>query len=76
MWAMRCDGTGRDYRTIDASDALEGVFMRIAESQEYAIPVTEAGRLVGLLTLDNLAEFFMLHTALEQSRQPKRPQAA
>jgi Zn-dependent protease/CBS domain-containing protein len=66
----------RDYRTIDASDSLEGVFMRIAESQEYAIPVTEGGRLVGLLTSDNVAEFFMLQTALEQSRQNKQPRAA
>jgi len=66
----------RDYRTIDASDPVEGVFMRIAESREYAIPVTEAGRLVGLLTSDNLAEFFMLRTAIEQSRQPKQPHAA
>ena len=31
---------------------------------------------VGLLTSDNLAEFFMLQTALEQSRQHKQPQAA
>jgi hypothetical protein len=66
----------RDYRTIEPSDPLEGVFMRIAESQEYAIPVTEGGRLVGLLTSDNLAEYFMLYTALEQSRQQKQPQAA
>jgi len=70
------DAMRRDYRTIDASDPLEGVFTRIAESQEYAIPVTEAGRLVGLLTSDNVAEFFMLQMALEQSRQHKQAQAA
>jgi Zn-dependent protease/CBS domain-containing protein len=70
------DAMRRDYRTIDASEPLEGVFMRIAESQEYAMPVTQAGRLVGLLTSDNLAEFFMLHTALEQSRRHKQSQAA
>jgi Zn-dependent protease len=70
------DAMRRDYRTVDASDPLEGVFMRITESQEYAIPVTQAGRLVGLLTSENVAEFFMLHTALEQSRQNKQPQAA
>ena len=70
------DAMRRDYRTVDASDPLEGVFMRITESQEYAIPVTQVGRLVGLLTSDNVAEFFMLHTALEQARQLKQPQAA
>jgi Zn-dependent protease/predicted transcriptional regulator len=65
----------RDFRAVDASDPIEGVFMRPAESQEYAIPVTQAGRLVGLITSDNLAEFFTLHMALEQSRR-KRPRAA
>jgi CBS-domain-containing membrane protein len=64
----------RDYRTLDASDPLESALMQTAGSQEYVIPVTEAGRLVGLLTSDNLAEFFMLRTALEQSR--RHPHAA
>jgi CBS domain-containing protein len=70
------DAMRRDYRTVDVSDPIEGVFRRITEFQEYAIPVTQAGRLVGLLTSDNIAEFFMLHTAIEQSRQHKQPQAA
>ena len=70
------DAMRRDYRTIDASDPMEGVLMRIAESREYVIPVTEAGELVGLLTSDNLAEFFMLRTALEQSGQHEPPKAA
>ena len=74
--AGHSDAMRRDYRTIDASNPLEGVFMRIAESQEYATPVTEACWPVDLLTSDNLAEFFMLHTALEQSREHKQPQAA
>ena len=70
------DAMRRDYRTIDASDPLDDVFMGLAESREYAIPVTQAGRLVGLFTSDNLAEFFMLQSALENSRQHKEHQAA
>jgi Zn-dependent protease len=66
------DAMRRDYRSVDAADPLEGVFMRMAGSQEYAIPVTQAGRLVGLLTSDNVAEFFLLQTALEQSRHQKQ----
>jgi CBS domain-containing protein len=66
----------QDYRSIDASDPLDDVFMGLVESQEYAIPVTQAGRLVGLLTADNLAEFFMLQSALEYSRQHKEHQTA
>jgi predicted transcriptional regulator len=66
----------RDYRTIDSSEPLEDVFMRIGPVQDYAIPVTQSGRLVGLLTSDNVAELFMLHIALEQSRHRKQLQAA
>jgi hypothetical protein len=66
----------RDYRTIDSSEPLEDVFMRIGPAQDYAIPVTQSGRLVGLLTSDNVAEFFMLRTAVEQSRHRNQPQAA
>ncbi len=66
----------RDYRTIDSSEPLDAVFMRIGQTQDYTVPVTQAGRLVGLLTSENVAEFFMLHTALEQSRHGKQPQAA
>jgi Zn-dependent protease/CBS domain-containing protein len=66
------DAMRRDYRTVEASDPLEEVFLRTSGSREYAIPVTQAGRLVGLLTSDNLAEFFLLHSALEHSRQHKQ----
>ena len=66
----------RDYRTIDSSEPLEDVFMRIGPAQDYAIPITQSGRLVGLLTSDNVAEFFMLRTAVEQSRHRNQPQAA
>jgi predicted transcriptional regulator len=66
----------RDYRTIDSSEPLEDVFMRIGPAQDYAIPITQSGRLVGLLTSDNVAEFFMLRTAVEQSRHRNQPHAA
>jgi Zn-dependent protease len=70
------DAMRRDFFTVDSSEPLEAVFMRIAQPQDYMIPVTQSGLLVGLLTSDNLAEFFMLQTALQESaRRGRRPAA-
>jgi predicted transcriptional regulator len=70
------DAMRKDFDTAEPSESLEAVFTRITPSQDYTIPVTEDGRLVGLLTSENLAELFMLRTALEQSRDGKHSQAA
>lgn len=65
------DAMRRDFRTVESSELLESVLMRVAQLQDYAIPVTQSGRIVGLLTADNLAEFFMLRTAMEQAGLPR-----
>jgi Zn-dependent protease len=70
------DAMQRDFRTVESTEQLESVLMRAAQLQEYAIPVTQSGRIVGLLTADNLAEFFMLRTAMEQAGLRKQPRAA
>ncbi len=62
------DAMRRDFQTVDSSEPLEAVFMRLGRSRDYTIPVTHSGQLVGLLTSDNLAEFFIFHGAVEQSR--------
>jgi predicted transcriptional regulator len=70
------DAMRRDFYTVESSEPLETVFLRVAQAQDYTIPVIQSGQLVGLLTSDNLAEFFTLHSALEQSAQRKQPRAA
>jgi predicted transcriptional regulator len=70
------DAMRHDYQTVDSSEPLQDVFMQVGQTQEYAIPVTHAGRLVGLLTSDNVAEFFVLHAALEESSRRKQVRAA
>jgi Zn-dependent protease len=70
------DAMRRDFYAVEPSEPLETVFLRMAQAQDYTIPVIQYGKLVGLLTSDNLAEFFMLHTALEQSAQRKQSRAA
>jgi predicted transcriptional regulator len=63
------DAMRRNFQTVDASEPLETVFTRFGPARDYTVPVMDSGQLVGLLTSDNLAEFFMLHTALEQSKK-------
>ena len=70
------DAMRREFQTVDSSEPLETIFMRLGPSRDYTIPVTDSGHLVGLLTADNLAEFFMLHTALEQSIRTGESKAA
>jgi Zn-dependent protease len=70
------DAMRRDFRTVESSEQLESVLMRMAQLQDYAIPVTQSGRIVGLLTSDNLTEFFMLRTAMEKIGLRKPPRAA
>ncbi|HTO02254.1 MAG TPA: site-2 protease family protein [Opitutus sp.] len=57
----------RDCGSVDDSDSL----MRTVESMNQkgcgALPVMQAGRVVGLLTLENVSEMMMINTALEQS---------
>jgi Zn-dependent protease/CBS domain-containing protein len=70
------DAMRRDFHTVEASEPLESVLRRIPQLQEYAVPVTQSGQIVGVLTSDNLAEFFMLRTAMEQADLRKQPRAA
>lgn len=70
------DAMRLDVDTVEPSEALEAVFARIAQSQDNTIPVTQNGRLVGLLTSENLAELFMLRSALDQSEGERNSRAA
>ncbi|QXD16741.1 site-2 protease family protein [Rhodocaloribacter litoris] len=45
---------------------LDEAFQRMQEQGVEAAPVVRAGRLVGLLTLENVGELMMIHAALQQ----------
>jgi Zn-dependent protease/CBS domain-containing protein len=55
----------RDVLPVDANAPLEETFQRMQTEELSALPVTEAGRLAGLLTMENIAEFLMIRSALE-----------
>jgi Zn-dependent protease/CBS domain-containing protein len=65
-----------DVRTVDAAEALETVFQQFAQSQASTVLVTEAGRLIGLLTADSVAAFLRVHDALKTGVRRGRANAA
>jgi len=64
----------RDFQVADANEMLEPAFMRLQACDCRTMPVTYHGRLIGLLTTDNVGEFLMIQSALNQSRRPASSQ--
>ena len=54
----------RDFRTANADEMLEPAFARLGQEQCHTMPVLRDGRLVGLLTLENVGEWVMIQSAL------------
>ncbi len=53
----------RQCPTADASEMLEPVFGRLQSRECHTIPVLEHDALIGLVTMDNVGEFLMIHAA-------------
>ena len=53
----------RDCPTAEASEMLETVLARVQSRDCHTVPVLENGTLVGLITMDNVGEFLMIHAA-------------
>jgi Zn-dependent protease/predicted transcriptional regulator len=51
------------FDTADAAEMVEGAFQRLQGSACPALPVLRGGRLVGILTLDNVGEFVAMQSA-------------
>lgn len=57
----------REFQTVNIGDSLESVVPRLAGDELRTIPVLGNGRMVGLLTLENVSEFMMIQTALHST---------
>ena len=57
----------REFLTTDYTEMLEVAFQRLQECECHTMPVVHEGRLVGLLTMDNLGEYFLIQAALKKS---------
>jgi predicted transcriptional regulator len=54
----------RNVPEIDSHDMVEKALTRLQESGAKTLPVTHAGKLVGLITAENITEFLMIRSAL------------
>jgi Zn-dependent protease len=56
----------REIETAEPNEMLEAVLNRLATSPSRVMPVLQDGRLVGLVTLENLGEYLMIQNALHR----------
>ena len=54
-------------QSIDATEMLQEAFQRMSDSKCNTIPVVQHGKLVGLLTLENVGELMMVSSALKKA---------
>lgn len=54
---------------VDSYDMVETALMRFQESGINSLPVTHAGRLVGIITPENITEYIMIRSALKSITQ-------
>jgi predicted transcriptional regulator len=53
-----------NFEVVEQGDMLDSAFRRVQECQCHTLPVIDRGRLVGILTMDNLGEFVAIQSAL------------
>lgn len=56
----------RDFQQAEASEMIEPVFRRLQECQYRSVPVVDGGRLMGLVTMENVGEFLSIQAALRR----------
>ncbi|HEX7359399.1 MAG TPA: site-2 protease family protein [Bryobacteraceae bacterium] len=54
-----------DIQMVDSYEMLDNVIGRLSESKTRALPVIHGGLLVGMLTMENVAEFLMIRKAVK-----------
>jgi Zn-dependent protease/predicted transcriptional regulator len=60
----------RDFTITDPSEMLQSAFARLQQGHSRSLPVVKEGKLVGVLTADNLAEVLLIQDALRQGHRP------
>jgi len=56
-----------DFETADPADMLEPAFLRLQSCACRSLPVVRGGRLMGILTTDNVGEFLMVQAAIREA---------
>jgi predicted transcriptional regulator len=55
-----------NFVTVDSLEMLESAFAKLKDCNCHTLPVTLNGKLVGLLTMDNLGEYMRIQAALKR----------
>jgi len=63
----------RQFQTADPSEMAETVFARLQACNCHSLPVVQEGRIVGILTAENVGEFLMIQAALRGRKPPPLP---
>ena len=69
------DAMERDFQVVQASEMLDTAFRRLTECRCNTAPVSFQGRLVGIVTMDNIGEFLAIQGALDKTRRGGRSAA-
>jgi Zn-dependent protease/predicted transcriptional regulator len=59
-----------EFETADPSEMAETVFARLQQCECHSLPVVRGGRVIGIVTPDNVAEFLMIQEALRSAKPP------
>jgi Zn-dependent protease len=65
-----------DCRPVEENDPLDQALTQMREGRCSALPVVRGGQVVGLLSLENVGELLMVHSALRVGPVPARPAEA
>jgi Zn-dependent protease/predicted transcriptional regulator len=71
--ALVSDAMRRDVPEVDSHDMVETALMRVQESGAKTLPVLHNGKMVGLITAQNITEFLMIRSALKTARKASVP---
>jgi predicted transcriptional regulator len=61
----------REFDTASPADPVESIFARLQECDCRSMPVTQDGRVLGLVTAENVGEFLLVQAALRGERPGK-----
>ena len=64
-----------DFPVASPSEPVPSVFARLHEAEVATVPIVEEGRLVGVITLENMTEYMMIHAALDNAKKKSNGRA-
>ena len=66
------DAMRRDFQAVDSHDMLQQAVQVLQRCGCRSLPVVHNDELVGMLTLENVGEFMLIHLAIRRSERAER----